>query len=32
MDISDNWMLVGHSGDMDTGKDAGAVYVFENDY
>jgi len=32
MDISDKWMLVGHSGDMDTGKEAGAVYVFENNY
>lgn len=32
MDISDKWMLVGHSGDMDAGKDAGAVYVFENNY
>lgn len=32
MDISDRWMLIGHSGDMDTGKEAGAVYVFENNY
>jgi hypothetical protein len=32
MDISERWMLVGHAGDMDTGKEAGAVYVFENDY
>jgi hypothetical protein len=32
MDISDQWMLVGHSGDMDAGKEAGAVYVFENNY
>jgi len=32
MDVSDQWMLVGHSGDMDAGKDAGAVYVFENKY
>jgi hypothetical protein len=32
MDISENWMLVGHSGDMDTGNEAGAVYVFENEY
>jgi len=32
MDISDQWMLVGHVGDMDTGTEAGAVYVFENNY
>jgi hypothetical protein len=32
MDISDQWMLVGHIGDMDTGTEAGAVYVFENNY
>lgn len=32
MDISDQWMLVGHVGDMDTGNEAGAVYVFENNY
>ena len=32
MDISEKWMLVGHVGDMDTGKEAGAVYVFENNY
>jgi hypothetical protein len=32
MDISERWMLVGHSGDMDTGKQAGAVYVFDNNY
>jgi hypothetical protein len=32
MDISEEWMLVGHIGDMDTGTEAGAVYVFENNY
>jgi hypothetical protein len=32
MDISKKWMLVGHIGDMDTGNEAGAVYVFENNY
>jgi len=32
MDISEEWMLVGHIGDMDTGNQAGAVYVFENNY
>jgi hypothetical protein len=32
MDISEKWMLVGHIGDMDTGTEAGAVYVFENNY
>jgi len=32
MDISEKWMMVGHSGDMDAGKEAGAVYVFENNY
>lgn len=32
MDVSEQWMLVGHSGDMDTGREAGAVYVFENNY
>jgi hypothetical protein len=32
MDISQKWMLVGHPGDIDTGKEAGAVYVFENKY
>jgi hypothetical protein len=32
MDISEKWMLIGHIGDMDTGTEAGAVYVFENNY